>query len=75
MLAAQISAFGPPDQVIELVEQPDPGEPGPGEVIVETELVPINPADVLNLEGKYGAAPPSLPLIPGAEGEIGRAHV
>ena len=68
MLAAQISAFGPPDKVIELVEQSDPGEPGPGEVVVETELVPINPADVLNLEGKYGAAPPSLPLIPGAEG-------
>lgn len=71
MLAAQISAFGQPEKVIELVEQPDPGEPAAGEVIVETELVSINPADLLNLEGKYGAAPPSLPLIPGAEG-VGR---
>ena len=44
-------------------------------MIVETELVPINPADVLNLEGKYGAVPPSLPLTPGAEGvgRIGKA--
>ncbi|MBI2753133.1 MAG: zinc-dependent alcohol dehydrogenase family protein [Betaproteobacteria bacterium] len=71
MLAAQISAFGQADKVIELVEQLDPGEPGPGEVVVETELVPINPADVLNLEGRYGAVPPNLPLIPGAEG-VGR---
>ena len=71
MLVAQISAFGQPDKVIELVEKPDPGEPGPGEVIIETELVPINPADLLNFAGKYGAAPPSLPFIPGAEG-VGR---
>lgn len=71
MWVAQLAKFGQPDKVIELVEQPDPGEPGPGEVIVDTELVPINPADVLNLEGKYGAAPPKLPLIPGAEG-VGR---
>ena len=68
MLAAQLSKFGRPDEVIELVEQPEPGEPGPGEVLVESELFPINPADVLNLEGNYGAVPPSLPMIPGAEG-------
>ena len=71
MLAAQISAFGQPDKVIELVDQPDPGEPNPGEVLVATELVPINPADLLNLEGRYGATPPPLPLTPGAEG-VGR---
>ncbi|HVC12375.1 MAG TPA: zinc-dependent alcohol dehydrogenase family protein [Burkholderiales bacterium] len=71
MLAAQLSAFGRPDEVIELVEQPDPGEPGPGEAIVDAELCPINPADVLNLEGGYGAAPPKLPMTPGAEG-VGR---
>ncbi len=71
MLAAQFSRFGKPDEVIEVVEQPEPGDPGAGEVLVETELFPINPADVLNLEGKYGAAPPKLPMIPGAEG-VGR---
>ena len=71
MLAAQLSAFGRPDEVIELVEQPDPGEPGPGEAIVDAELFPINPADVLNLEGGYGAVPPQLPMTPGAEG-VGR---
>ncbi len=71
MLAAQFSAFGRPDAVIELVEQPDPGEPGAGEVIVDAELFPINPADLLNLEGRYGATQPALPMIPGAEG-VGR---
>jgi mitochondrial enoyl-[acyl-carrier protein] reductase / trans-2-enoyl-CoA reductase len=71
MLAARLSAFGRPEDVIELVEQPDPGEPDPGEAIVDAELFPINPADLLNLEGGYGAAPPKLPMIPGAEG-VGR---
>lgn len=71
MLAAQVSAFGRPETAIEVVEQPDPGEPGADEVVVEAEYFPINPADVLNLEGKYGAAPPKLPMIPGAEG-VGR---
>src|SRR5512146_861387 len=71
MLATQFSAFGPPDKVIELIEQPDPGEPGPGEVIVDAELFPINPADLLNLEGQYGATQPQLPMIAGAEG-VGR---
>jgi NADPH:quinone reductase-like Zn-dependent oxidoreductase len=71
MRVAQLARFGQPDQAIELIELPDPGEPGPDEVIVDTEFVPINPADVLNLEGKYGAEPPQLPMIPGAEG-VGR---
>src|SRR3990172_8198804 len=71
MLAAQVNVFGRPETVIEIVEQADPGEPGADEVIIEAEFVPINPADILNLEGKYGAAPPILPMMPGAEG-VGR---
>lgn len=71
MLAAQVSKFGPPKTAIEVVEQVDPGEPGADEVTIDAEFVPINPADLLNLEGKYGAAPPKLPMIPGAEG-VGR---
>lgn len=71
MLVAQVSKFGKPEEVIEVVEQPDPGDPGAGEALVATEFFPINPADVLNLEGGYGATPPMLPMIPGAEG-VGR---
>ncbi|MDA0981667.1 MAG: zinc-dependent alcohol dehydrogenase family protein [Proteobacteria bacterium] len=71
MLVAQLSSFGRPESVIEIVTQGDPGEPGADEVTIDTEFVPINPADILNLEGKYGTAPPQLPMIPGAEG-VGR---
>jgi mitochondrial enoyl-[acyl-carrier protein] reductase / trans-2-enoyl-CoA reductase len=68
VLVAQLSRFGRADEVIELVQQPDPGEPGPGEVLIEAELFPINPADLEHLEGNYGARPPALPMIPGTEG-------
>lgn len=71
MLAAQVKAFGRPEEAVDVVELADPGDPGPDEVLVEAEFAPINPADVLNLEGKYGAKPPPLPMFPGAEG-VGR---
>jgi len=71
MLAAQVKAFGRPEDAVEVVELEDPGEPGAEEVTVAAEFAPINPADVLNLEGKYGAKPPPLPMFPGAEG-VGR---
>jgi len=71
LLSAQLSAFGRPEEVVELVATPEPGDPGPGEVIVEAEFCPINPADLLMLEGDYGSTRPPLPLIPGGEG-VGR---
>ncbi len=52
MKAAQVNAFGRPETVIEIVEQADPGEPGADEVVVDAEFAPINPADILNLEGQ-----------------------
>ena len=71
MWVAEHFAFGVPEKAVRLVEQPDPGEPGPGEVIIDAEYAPINPADLLNFEGRYGATPPKLPQTPGAEG-VGR---
>lgn len=71
MRIAEVTEFGLPERVTHLVERPDPGDPGAGEVIVAAELAPINPADLLNIQGLYGAERPSLPLIPGTEG-IGR---
>ncbi|MEN9316540.1 MAG: hypothetical protein RIS35_2933 [Pseudomonadota bacterium] len=71
MLAAQFSTFGRPDEVVTLIDLPDPGEPGPGEAIVDAELSPINPSDLMNFEGVYGAERPVLPMIPGNEG-VGR---
>ena len=71
MLAAQFNNFGRPHEVVTLIDLPDPGEPGPGEAIVDAELVPINPSDLMNFEGVYGAERPVLPMIPGNEG-VGR---
>lgn len=71
MKSARLSRFGPPAEVIELVDAEDPGAPGEGEVLIDVLACPINPADVLMLEGTYGASPPALPLTPGAEG-LGR---
>lgn len=71
MKAARLSRFGKPAEVIELADLPEPGTPAADEVLIDVVACPINPADVLMLEGLYGASPPKLPLTPGAEG-IGR---
>ncbi len=72
MKAIEFAAFGRPAEMARLVERPDPPPPGPGEVLVETLLATINPADLLTIEGRYGVRP-RLPAIPGAEavGRIG----
>jgi mitochondrial enoyl-[acyl-carrier protein] reductase / trans-2-enoyl-CoA reductase len=67
MKAVQFSVFGPPDQVAELIELPDPGEPGAGEVVIDIEACPINPASLLLLEGRYGVRP-NLPAPVHSEG-------
>ena len=55
---------GDPAEVLEVVEAPDP-VPGPGEVRVRLKAMTINPADLLAIEGRYGAAPIPLPATPG----------
>lgn len=67
MKAVQFSVFGPPDQVAELIELPDPGEPGEGEIVIDVEACPINPASLLLLEGRYGVRP-KLPAPVPSEG-------
>lgn len=42
----------PPDNVA-CVEEEAPGAPGPGQVLVAIEAFPINPADLLLLEGRH----------------------
>ena len=71
MKQMQFSRFGKPGEVAEIVEVEDPGEPGPGRVNVRILASPINPADLLNMEGRYGAELPALPMTQGAEG-VGR---
>lgn len=71
MWIAEVTEFGPPATAVHLVERPDPGDPGAEEVVIAAEFAPINPADLLNLQGRYGVRRPRLPMIPGAEG-VGR---
>ncbi|MFK7836882.1 MAG: zinc-dependent alcohol dehydrogenase family protein [Sulfitobacter sp.] len=55
---------GTPSEVIEIIERPDP-QPGPKEVRVRNKVMTINPADLLSIEGSYGAEPIELPATPG----------
>jgi len=71
MWVAELAEFGAPETAVHLIERPDPGDPGVGDVVIAAEFAPINPADLLNFQGLYGAERPQLPLIPGTEG-VGR---
>lgn len=50
-----------------VVEDRPVPRPGPGEVLVRLAASPINPSDLMTLEGEYGIAA-TPPLIPGLEG-------
>ncbi len=67
MKLAQLNAFGIPSQVVDCIEGKEPSAPGAGEVLVEMLACPINPAELLIIEGKYASKPP-LPARLGIEG-------
>src|SRR5260370_18006807 len=67
MRALQISAYGgDPLNVLELVNIPEPGAPGTGEVLIDVELAPLNLHDLLFIVGRWGAPP--APTVVGNEG-------
>lgn len=74
MLAALYRRTGPPEEVLELVELPDP-EPGPGEVRVRLRAAGINPTDTKARAGFRGRPLAFEHQIPGQDGagEIDRA--
>ncbi|HYE92714.1 MAG TPA: zinc-dependent alcohol dehydrogenase family protein [Terriglobales bacterium] len=61
-----IDRYGPPEDVARCADVPDVGAPGPGEVVFDVLLFPINPADVSFCKGTYRLKP-ALPATPGAE--------
>lgn len=69
MRIVQIDRFGIPHQQVKCRDVADVS-PGRGEIVFEVLASPINPADLLLIEGNY-TTQPSLPATPGAEG-IGR---
>lgn len=66
--AIQFTRFGVPSEIAEVVELPEPGDPGAGEVIVEVEVAPIEPADLYRVAGLVEEFPTPLPFIGGLEG-------
>ena len=70
MKSIQLSAYGNPADVVSLVDVPEVGPPEPGEIIIDVEASPVEPTDLLMIEGSYGYLP-SLPHILGVEG-VGR---
>jgi NADPH:quinone reductase-like Zn-dependent oxidoreductase len=66
MRALQISAYGDPLEVLELVDIPEPGTPGPGEVRIDIELATLNKHDLLFMRGAFGGPP--APTVVGNEG-------
>ena len=61
-----VEAAGRPEDSVKLVEAPDP-VPGPGQARLRLKFMPINPADLLQIAGRYGPAPTPTPFTPGAE--------
>jgi NADPH:quinone reductase-like Zn-dependent oxidoreductase len=57
---------GPPAEVLHLRDVPKPA-PLRGEVLVRMTASPVNPSDLLYIEGRYGLKP-ALPATPGFEG-------
>ena len=62
--------YGVADQCVRCVTVEDPPPPTGGDILIDIDAFPINPADILTLNGTYATRPP-LPATPGAEG-IGR---
>ncbi len=70
MKVVEFARFGVPREVCRCIEVADVGAPGDEEVVVEIEASPINPADLLTIEGRY-PGPSELPARLGIEG-VGR---
>ena len=66
MKIAQFSSFGKPHEVIDFLDVNDLGDPNDNEVLIDVLACPINPADILNIERRYGVKA-KLPARLGAE--------
>ena len=61
MRAIQLTAFGTDN--LQLVDLPEPPQPGPGEALVQLRAASLNYRDLLMIDGHYDPRVP-LPLVP-----------
>src|SRR5690349_11794832 len=66
MKRVEIGAYGAPEEVARVVEAPDLGTPGPGEIVFDVLAFPINSAVLSFCRVSYWFAP-EFPATPGAE--------
>jgi NADPH:quinone reductase-like Zn-dependent oxidoreductase len=66
MQSVRFHRFGNPAEVLKVEEIQRP-EPGAGQVLVKVRARPINPSDLLTVQGLYGSLP-EPPATPGLEG-------
>ena len=64
MRAWRVHEYGQPGEVLQLDELPVP-EPGPGEVRVCVQAIPLNLNDMERITGRNMMVRPELPSIPG----------
>lgn len=73
MQTVQITRFGNDPDFLSVVDVPEPDAPAADEVILDILAAPINPSDLLNFQGRFGAEPPPLPCMAGGEA-VGRVR-
>ncbi len=66
MRAWRVHEYGDPTAVLRIDEIPPP-EPGPGELLVKVEAIPLNLNDMERVTGKNMMVRPPLPTTPGME--------
>lgn len=66
MKSAVFDRHGPPVDVVSVQDRPKP-TPNRGEVLVRILASPINPSDLMYIEGRYGLKPAAFPATPGFE--------
>ena len=68
MKALQMTRYGVPQEVVELVQLPEPDAPKADEVLAAVEYAPINHSEILKITKRYPLLPSSFPAGVGNEG-------
>ena len=66
MKAIQITSYGDPFEVLDIIDLPEPHPPGAGEVLIAIEYAPVNHNDLLLIGGNFPVHP-DLPSVVGNE--------